>query len=578
MVCFVRDKPLIICIAGKMKTQNKLLIILIVTAVLLFAGFMIILNIQKKQNSILINSGIEQQSAILKTAVEAKSDLVYRTLYDYTYWDDLINYLNQPDTTWANDNLYTLFSSFHVNAVWMYKLDLTAVFEETRLDSVRQIQAPVYKGVFPLLYKTTLIKYYQSTEQGMLEIHGATMHPSNDESRKLPPQGYFFMAKQLDNAYITELENLTGGTITLTTHSPEPVRLQGNRITTYYPLNDWEGKTVAWFELSREYNFLTVFHRLSDITIWFLAILIFVILAIFFISFDFLVKKPLGVISQALFTKSSDDRLKLKSLKSEFKKIGLLIDAYFKQQEALETEIEVRKKTEAQKEKLIAELDSANRELKDFAYIVSHDLKAPLRAIGSISQWIHADYADKLDEDGKMQLDLLLSRVHRMQNLIEGVLAYSRVTRVKEEKEQVDLNKLVKDAIEMVSAPANLVINADHNLPTVLYGPTRLLQVFENLISNAIKYNDKEIGEIYIRCADAGHVWSISIADNGPGIEEKYFEKIFQIFQTLKSRDEYESTGIGLTIVKKIVEANGGTIQVDSTPGEGARFTFTIPK
>jgi two-component system sensor kinase FixL len=205
--------------------------------------------------------------------------------------------------------------------------------------------------------------------------------------------------------------------------------------------------------------------------------------------------------------------------------------------------------------------------LKDFAYIVSHDLKAPLRAIGSISQWIHADYADKLDEDGKMQLDLLLSRVHRMQNLIEGVLAYSRVTRVKEEKEQVDLNKLVKDAIEMVAASGKFYDYSRSKPALCFIGPTRLLQVFENLISNAIKYNDKEAGEINIRCGDAGHAWSISISDNGPGIEEKYFEKIFQIFQTLKARDEYESTGIGLTIVKKMIEANGGTIKVvGSTP------------
>lgn len=561
-----------------MKTQNKLLIILIITAILLFAGFMIILNIQKKQNSILINSGIEQQKAIMKTAVSAKSDVVYRTLYDYTYWDDLINYMNQPDTGWANDNLYTLFSSFHVNAVWMYNPDLKAVFDETRFDTLEIEQSPIYKGVFPVLYKLKFIKYYLNSPQGILEIHGATMHPSNDELRKLTPRGYFFMAKLFDSTYLKEIESLTGGKIFLASHSPDTVRLNGNIITTNYPLTDWNGETIAWLELSREYEFLNVFQRLSDIIVWFLAILILVILAIFFISFNFLVKIPLNKISQALFTKSDEDRLELRNLKSEFKKIGLLIEDYFEQQEALETEIEVRKKTEAQKEKLIRELDNANHELKDFAYIVSHDLKAPLRAIGSISQWIHADYADKLDEDGKMQLDLLLSRVHRMQNLIEGVLAYSRVARVKEENEPVDLNKLVKDAIEMVAPPATFKITMAQNLPTVSFGPTRLLQVFENLISNAVKYNDKEAGEIEIRCTDAGNVWSISVADNGPGIEEKYFEKIFQIFQTLKSRDEFESTGIGLTIVKKIIEANGGTIHVSSVPGEGTTFTFTIPK
>ncbi len=561
-----------------MKTQNKLLIILIITAILMFAGFMIILNIQKQQNSILVNSGIEQQGAILKTAVQAKSDLVYRTLYDYTYWDELINYMNQPDTTWANNNLYTLFSSFHVNVVWMYNLDLKAAFEETRFNSVEIKQAPVYKGVFPMLFKTKFITYYLPSAQGLLEIHGATMHPSNDESRNSPPQGYFFMAKVLDSTYILELEKLTGGQITLTTQATETEKLKGNKITTYYPLNDWEGKTIAWLELSRENDFLTVFQRLSNITIWFLAILILVILAIFFISFNMLVKVPLGKISQALFTKSRDDRMKLKSLKSEFKTIGALIDKYFEQQEALETEIEIRKKTEAQKEKLIWDLDSTNRELKDFAYIVSHDLKAPLRAIGSISQWIHADYADKLDEDGKMQLDLLLSRVHRMQNLIKGVLAYSRVTRAKEEKELIDMNKLVREAIEMVAPPAKFKITTDPDLPTVSFGPTRLLQVFENLISNAIKYNDKEEGKIEIHCTDADKAWLFSVSDNGPGIEEKYFEKIFQIFQTLKSRDEFESTGIGLTIVKKIIEANGGIINVSSVPCEETTFTFTILK
>ena len=561
-----------------MKTQNKLLIILIITAILMFAGFLIILNIQKQQNSILVNSGIEQQGTILKTAVDAKSDLVYRTLYDYTYWDDLINYMNQPDSTWANDNLHTLFSSFHVNVVWMYNLDHQATFAETRFNSVEIKQAPVYKEVFPMLYETKFIKYYLPSAQGFLEVHGATMHPSNDESRNTPPRGYFFMAKLIDSTYIHELENLTGGKITLTTHPPESVKLKGNKIATYYPLNDWEGKTIAWLELSREYNFLTVFQRLSDIVVWFLAILILVILAIFFISFSLLVKIPLSKISQALLTKSDEDRMKLKRLKGEFKKIGLLIEDYFEQQEALETEIEVRKKTEAQKEKLIRELDTANRELKDFAYIVSHDLKAPLRAIGSISQWIHTDYADKLDEDGKMQLDLLLSRVHRMQNLIEGVLSYSRVTRVIEEKEQIDLNKLVKEAIEMVAPPAKFKITTDPDLPTVLFGPTRLLQVFGNLISNAIKYNDKEEGKIEIHCTDADQAWLISISDNGSGIEEKYFEKIFQIFQTLKSRDEFESTGIGLTIVKKIIEANGGIINVSSVPGEETTFTFTILK
>ena len=561
-----------------MRTQHKLLISLLITALMLFSGFLFILKIQKQQNDILLNSGIEQQNSILKTAIDAKSDLVYRTVYDYTYWDALIEYMKTSDKLWANDNLSTLFTSFHVNGVWLYTLELKPVFLEVREDSLNTKPFDIPKNIFPILYKNKYIRFYISSPEGIYEIFGATVHPSDDEARNTPPRGYFFMGKLLNNSYLGEMEKLTGGTITLTPKRTTAVNDDSNSITTSYPLKSWDNNTLGWIELSREYDSITVFKKLSGISTISLIGLALVILINFVIAFSLLVNIPLKRISQALLTKSSEDRLRLKTLKSEFKKIGLLIESYFEQQEALEIEIDVRKKTEAQKEKLIAELDSANRELKDFAYIVSHDLKAPLRAIGSISQWIHTDYSDKLDEDGKMQLDLLLSRVHRMQNLIEGVLSYSRVTRVKEENEEIDLNKLVGEAIEMVAPPDNFVINVDRDLPNVSFGPTRLLQVFENLVSNAVKYNDKETGEITIHCTDRGKEWAFSVSDNGPGIEEKYFEKIFQIFQTLRARDEFESTGIGLTIVKKIIENNGGTIHVDSAPGKGTTFTFTILK
>ena len=561
-----------------MKTQNKLLISLFITAILLFAGFLIILNIQKKQNTILINSGIEQQTFILAKAVEAKSEIIALTSYDYTYWDEFIEYLQKPDTAFAASNLNSLFNSFKINYAGVFDLNQQSVYNQYRVDAIEKSPIIPDTGVFGKLHTARSIHFYLITDSGLLEVHGATMHPTSDEARKLPPHGYFFMAKLLDSTYLKSLENLTGGTVELSSNPHDSIRIDGNTITINYPLKDWNDRTIAWLELSRKYDFLTVSKRLSEISTWFLATLIFIILLISFIAFNTLVNIPLRKISLALQTKSPEDRLNLLPLKSEFKKIGLLIEDYFEQQDALETEIEVRKKTEAQKEILITDLDAANRELKDFAYIVSHDLKAPLRAIGSISQWIHADYSDKIDADGKMQLDLLLSRVHRMQALIEGVLSYSRVTRVKEEKEQTDLNKLVKEAIEMVAPPEKFTVRVAENLPTVYYGPTRLLQVFENLVSNAVKYNDKEKGEIVISCADMDYAWAFSVADNGPGIEEKYFEKIFQIFQTLRARDEYESTGIGLTIVKKIIESNGGTITVKSVPGNGITFTFTILK
>jgi two-component system sensor kinase FixL len=236
-----------------------------------------------------------------------------------------------------------------------------------------------------------------------------------------------------------------------------------------------------------------------------------------------------------------------------------------------------RKMAEERQARLLKELESANQELNDFAYIVSHDLKAPLRAIGSLANWILTDYADKFDKEGKEQMDLLLSRVKRMHDLIEGILQYSRAGRIREEKVEVNLNELVPGVIDMIAPPENVEIKIENELPTILCERIRIQQVFQNLLTNAIKFMDKPKGKIKVGCVEDNGYWRFSIADNGPGIEEKHFAKIFQIFQTLSPRDEFESTGIGLSVVKKIIEMYGGKVWVESKVGYGSTFFFTLP-
>ena len=239
--------------------------------------------------------------------------------------------------------------------------------------------------------------------------------------------------------------------------------------------------------------------------------------------------------------------------------------------------ISERKQAEEQRERLLRELESANEELKNFGYVVSHDLKAPLRAIGSLANWISTDYSDKFDDEGREHMRLLVSRVHRMDSLIDGILQYSRVGRVKEVVAAVDLNQLVHEVIDLLAPPKNISISVENALPTVMTEPTRIQQVFQNLISNAIKYMDKPEGEIRISCVNEGKQWKFSIADNGPGIEQQHFEKIFQLFQTLAPRDRVESTGVGLALVKKIVEMYGGHVWLESKVGAGSTFFFTLP-
>jgi signal transduction histidine kinase len=246
--------------------------------------------------------------------------------------------------------------------------------------------------------------------------------------------------------------------------------------------------------------------------------------------------------------------------------------------EILSKEITVRKQAEQRQAKLLDQVENINQELKDFAYIVSHDLKAPLRGIKTLAEWISTDYADKLDDNGKEQMNLLANRVDRMHNLIDGILQYSRVGRAEEEKVVVNLNELVTKVIDMIAPPENIAITIENELPTIECEQTRIMQVFQNLLSNAVKYMDKPKGQIKVGCVEENGFWEFYVADNGPGIEEKYFEKIFQLFQTLAPRDESESTGIGLTVTKKIVELYNGKIWVKSEPGQGSTFFFTLPK
>lgn len=241
-------------------------------------------------------------------------------------------------------------------------------------------------------------------------------------------------------------------------------------------------------------------------------------------------------------------------------------------------DITERRQAERKQAGLLGQLRSVNRELNDFAYIVSHDLKAPVRAIGSLASWLVADYGDRLEQAGKEQIELLANRVKRLNALIDGVLQYSRIGRQRERCVSVDLDQLVADVVEMLAPPPHIRVRILHPLPTVQGEPTRLRQVFQNLLSNAIKFMDKPQGLIFVDWSEEPACWRFGVTDNGPGIERKHCTRVFQIFQTLQPRDQFESTGVGLTIVKRIVELYGGTVGIDSTPGQGSTFWFTLPR
>lgn len=233
-----------------------------------------------------------------------------------------------------------------------------------------------------------------------------------------------------------------------------------------------------------------------------------------------------------------------------------------------------------QQQKLITalfELKKNNEELDQFAYVVSHDLKAPLRAINNLAEWILEDMPEMSEEVSK-NFTILRGRVQRMENLINGVLDYSRIGRTKIETETVDIQDTLKSVIETIIPSTGFQVHIDENMPIIQGEKILLHQIFSNLIGNAVKYNDKPLGIVNCGYKSIPKFHQFSISDNGPGIAPQYHDKVFGIFQTIEARDKKESTGIGLSIVKKIIEEKGGKILVESDENKGANFVFTIPK
>ena len=247
----------------------------------------------------------------------------------------------------------------------------------------------------------------------------------------------------------------------------------------------------------------------------------------------------------------------------------------------LSKDITKRKNREDEQHRLQLDLARVKQEMAELTYVTSHDLKSPLRAISSLTSWLKDDYEQILDERGKRQLGLLMDRAQRMDQFLDGILAYVKAARVLHQRELVDSHQVASDIKHRYERthPQVQIVLASH-LPIIFYPKTLLQQVFEIIIDNAIRYNNHCRKRVVVGHEEGEAFITFYISDNGRGIDARYHQKIFKLFQTLDSKDESGSLGIGLSIARKMVETNGGEIWLDSSKGEGTKVFFTtkLPK
>ncbi len=772
-------------------------------------------------------SEINERKSVFDRITDLRAASLKTLVSDYTFWDEMVNFVQSRDPVWAADNLgNSTMNLFDADGIWVYGLEDLPVYSSTRssMEGEAHLSLPPEK-IKALFEHSHFAHFFMPSPQGVIEVRGATIHPTSDPDRTTPPRGYFFAAKLWGPEYLRELENLTETSIEIseisgrieTRNAPAPAAQSKLFIE---PLTGWDGLPAASLRVR---VYAPQIGEMEHLRAAFSGLFILFVVCIFFLAavfITFLVDRPLRLISGVLRENDRSSLRKLSRYKTEFGDIARLMGEFFRQKEELQQsesrfrqlladindivyrvsptgtiqyvspqvqslygygeddligenitattppaevpkimeaigmvlagkslqhleivqkdargrlipmevnaspmfrngavvavqgvmrDMSEKKKTqdalrvsEAKYRRLVENLGSSfffysrstdgifsyisptveqmlgyspeefqahyreymtgnpvnkqavvfagqflpgaaqppfqveicardgmrkwleiteaplwgdggtvtavegiaqditarrdasqrlqeytatieeiNKELDDFSYIVSHDLKEPLRSIDAFSKFMVHDYGEGLAPDARTYLERIRANSIRMQQLIDDLLKLSRIGRKPNMFEEIDLNEVIKDVcfrLEYSITEKKAQIAVTQRLPLIIGDRVRLAEVFVNLISNGIKFTDNRQPYIEIGYAEKDGEYEFFVKDNGPGIEGRYFSKIFDIFQRLGRKEEHEGTGAGLAIVKKIVQMHGGLVRIESEVGVGSTFFFTIPK
>lgn len=575
-----------------MTLRSKMLAITsLVCAALLVLAALLIWQMSLASYSQLEKQVIERALTLAKTAFQNSLVQLEAKTFGYSYWDDTQAFVKgeQPDYLAENDLFNNPPPTTDMNVLVLSDLQGEVAF--ARAYDLPDRGEEVGTGVLEALHP-----YLPRREEDAAVLSGAALvagrpaliviAPLLDSAGQLPATGTMISVKYLHQDYLAELSKMTGSPLALHLFNEtapkavqeahvlwqaDPTQLAisttSNLIQGYFLVPDMGGQPLVAFGVETQ---RTIYQQgLKNVLILVATLLAVGVVAVLAVGF---------LLERVLLSR-------LSALSNSVRKISQNGDVTARVELAGQDELaslgrdinHMLASLEHQGEAL----RKSNQELEQFAYVASHDLQEPLRKVQAFSDRLAAKYIDKLDEDGKLYISRMQDATTRMRNLIQDLLSYSRIRSKGQEFVHVDLNEIVRGVV------SDLEVRLEQSggrvklgdLPTVLADPIQMRQVFQNLIGNALKFKREGVAPVVkIAAKEDKTSYTVVVQDNGIGFEQQYESRVFEIFQRLHGRGEYEGTGMGLAIVKKILERHVGGIRAESEVGEGTRFILTLPK
>ncbi len=525
--------------------------------------------LERQRAALLVQGLAGEEAAVFGRLLDLKAASLRAFASDYTFWDDMVHFVQSPSRRWAVENIDTALGTFDADAAWVYRTDSSLVYavNETKDPDLDVFPVPG-KDLPQLFARNRFTHFFLKSRRGPVEIVGATIHPTSDPKRTSAPRGYFFVARLWDGDFVRELSTLVGGSVHVLRPGEARTESRPGVVMFSRDLDHWRGGPVWQAHVSKESPVIREVDRVSRflfLLMFFFAFVAVVVPGVLLIRW---VNRPLQTITRSLEAADPAALERLPEERTEFGELAGVVRRFLGQEELLR--------------QAKADAERANLAKSDFLSRMSHELRTPLNAILGFAQLLEMD---NLAPDQRESVGYILNSGRHLLNLINEVLDIARIEagRLTVTLEPVRIAEVAEETFALMTPLAQKAGvqlengGMDGPGPRMLADRQRVTEVLLNLLANGVKYNRRG-GRVMLSWAESpdGRV-RVSVQDTGPGIAPEQMGRLFTPFERLGAELlKVEGSGLGLALSKRLVEAMGGTMGADSIPGEGSTFWLEL--